>query len=51
MTGYLLDTNAWIALLKNQPGVLAGVRRVGTRNVSEFSRVAGLRIENWQDEP
>lgn len=29
MSGYLLDTNAWIALLKNQPGVVEGVRRVG----------------------
>jgi tRNA(fMet)-specific endonuclease VapC len=29
MSGYLLDTNAWIALLKNQPRVVEGVRRVG----------------------
>lgn len=29
MSGYLLDTNVWIALLKNQPGVVEGVRRVG----------------------
>lgn len=29
MSGYLLDTNVWIALLKNQPAVVEGVRRVG----------------------
>ena len=29
MTGFLLDTNAWIALLKGEPKVVAGVRRVG----------------------
>lgn len=29
MSGYLLDTNAWIALLKNNPQVVDGVRRVG----------------------
>lgn len=29
MKGFLLDTNAWIALLKNQAGVVAGVRRAG----------------------
>lgn len=29
MKGFLLDTNAWIALLKNHAGVIAGVRRVG----------------------
>ena len=133
MKSYLLDTNAWIALLKNHTAVVEGVRRVGldtlylcspvwselwfgacksqriaenqaricelaahipslpfddhaaehcgeirallerqgrpigpydlqiaaiaraadlclvTRNVLEFSRVPGLRIENWQD--
>lgn len=133
MKGYLLDTNAWIALLKNHTAVVEGVRRAGldalylcspvwselwfgacksqriaenqarirelvahvpslpfddraaehcgeirallaregrpigpydlqiaaiaraanlclvTRNVLEFSRVPGLRIENWQD--
>jgi tRNA(fMet)-specific endonuclease VapC len=27
--GFLLDTNAWIALLKNHAGVVAGVRRAG----------------------
>ena len=30
MTGYLLDTNAWIALLKNEARVVQGVRRVGS---------------------
>lgn len=25
MTGFLLDTNAWIALLKGEPKVVAGV--------------------------
>ena len=29
MKGYLLDTNVWIALLKNNAGVVAGVHRVG----------------------
>lgn len=29
MSGYLLDTNAWIALLKNNPQVVDGVRRAG----------------------
>ena len=29
MKGYLLDTNVWIGLLKNNEGVVAGVRRVG----------------------
>lgn len=29
MKGFLLDTNAWIALLKNQAGVVSGVRRAG----------------------
>lgn len=29
MTGFLLDTNAWIAMLKGEPKVVAGVRRVG----------------------
>ena len=135
MSGFLLDTNAWIALLKSNPQVVDGVRRVGiealylcspvwselwfgacnsqriaenqgrirelashvaslpfddraaehcgeirallvrqgrpigpydlqiaaiarsaglrlvTRNISEFSRVPGLTIENWQAEP
>lgn len=29
MSGFLLDTNAWTALLKNKPAVVGGVRRVG----------------------
>ncbi len=29
MSGHLLDTNAWIALLKGEPNVTNGVRRVG----------------------
>ena len=29
MKGYLLDTNAWIALLKNHAAVVEGVRRAG----------------------
>lgn len=29
MSGCLLDTNAWIALLKNDPQVVDGVRRAG----------------------
>lgn len=29
MKGFLLDTNVWIALLKNHAGVVAGVRRSG----------------------
>jgi tRNA(fMet)-specific endonuclease VapC len=29
MSGYLLDTNVWIALLKGHAGVAEGVRRVG----------------------
>lgn len=135
MSGFLLDTNVWIALLKSNPQVVESVRRVGiealylcspvwselwfgacnsqrvaenqarirelashvpslpfddraaelcgeirallatqgrpigpydlqiaaiarcaglrlvTRNISEFSRVPGLAIENWQAEP
>ena len=31
MTGYLLDTNAWIALMKGNGGVTAGVQRVGVQ--------------------
>lgn len=33
MNGYLLDTNIWIALLKNNPQVVDGVRRVGIEAV------------------
>jgi tRNA(fMet)-specific endonuclease VapC len=33
MTGYLLDTNAWIALMKNHPGVVEGVRRAGSETL------------------
>ena len=40
MKGFLLDTNAWIALLKGDSKVAAGLCVV-TRNVSEFSRVPG----------
>lgn len=29
MSGYLLDTNAWIAFLKEHPAMVEGVRRVG----------------------
>jgi tRNA(fMet)-specific endonuclease VapC len=29
MSGFLLDTNVWIAFLKNQPEVVEKVRRVG----------------------
>jgi predicted nucleic acid-binding protein len=29
MTGFLLDTNAWIGLLKGDSAVVAAVRRVG----------------------
>ena len=54
MSGFLLDSNAWVGLLKGHPAIAAGVARAGglcvvTRNVSEFSRVPGLSIENWQD--
>jgi len=33
MNGHLLDTNAWIALLKNNPQVVDGVRRVGIEDL------------------
>lgn len=33
MSGYLLDTNAWIALLKNDPKVVAGVRTAGIESL------------------
>jgi tRNA(fMet)-specific endonuclease VapC len=33
MNGHLLDTNAWIALLKNNPQVVDGVRRVGAEGL------------------
>jgi len=29
VSGYLLDTNAWIAFMKGHPSVVGGVRRVG----------------------
>ena len=29
MSGYLLDSNAWIAFMKGHPGVVDGVHRVG----------------------
>jgi tRNA(fMet)-specific endonuclease VapC len=31
MTGYLLDTNAWIAFMKGHVGVTAAVQRVGVQ--------------------
>ena len=33
MTGYLLDTNVWIAFLKNDPKVVAAVRCHGKENL------------------
>ncbi len=33
MTGFVLDTNVWIALLKSNPEVVAGVRRVGIESL------------------
>jgi tRNA(fMet)-specific endonuclease VapC len=39
MTGFLLDTNAWIALLKNDTQILAGVRRVGLEALYSCSPV------------
>lgn len=33
MTGWLLDTNAWIALLKNDASVVAAVRRHGAERL------------------
>jgi tRNA(fMet)-specific endonuclease VapC len=60
MSRFLLDTNVWIALLARQGQPIgpydlqiaaiaraSGLRLV-TRNVSEFSRVPGLLVENWQ---
>jgi hypothetical protein len=29
MSGFLLDTNAWIGLLKGHPAIAAGVARAG----------------------
>jgi len=58
VSGYLLDTNAWIAFMKGQPigpydAQIAAIARAAgicavTRNVSEFGRVPALRVENWQ---
>lgn len=31
MKGYLLDTNAWIGLMKNNPELVAGVQKVGVK--------------------
>jgi predicted nucleic acid-binding protein len=55
---YLLDTNAWIVYLKDPNSSirpkLASISpclRYGfvlvTNNVSEFSRVSGLKVQDW----
>lgn len=44
MSGYLLDTNAWIALLKNRQPVVEGVRRVGS---STLHLCAPVWAELW----
>lgn len=41
MTAFLLDTNAWIAFLKNDPRVVAGVRRHGKQNLLMCAPVWG----------
>ncbi|MGS0755019.1 PIN domain-containing protein [Roseateles sp. GG27B] len=41
---FLLDTNAWIALLKNDPAVVAGVRRAG---LSALYMCAPVWSELW----
>jgi tRNA(fMet)-specific endonuclease VapC len=33
VNGYLLDTNAWIALMKNHPALVDGVRRAGLESL------------------
>ena len=54
---YLLDANAVIASLNDPRGrvLIAGPARARglslvTRNMREFQRVAGLAVENWQDD-
>lgn len=44
MTGYLLDTNAWIAFLKNDDKVVAAVRRHG---VEQLHLCATVWAELW----
>lgn len=44
MSGYLLDTNAWIALLKGQADVLAKARSVG---VASLYLCAPVWFELW----
>lgn len=47
MKGYLLDTNAWIALLKNHAAVVEGVRRAGC-TLSVFARVVRTMVWGLQ---
>ena len=61
---YLLDTDTCVALLKEKPNVVNRLREVGASNCKisditlaelyfgneqHFSRIPGLKIENWME--
>ena len=53
MRGYLLDTNAWIGLLKGHPAIAAGVGRAGIDALylsapGGRSRLAMVRDKRWE---
>ena len=46
---YLLDSNVWVAILMQIAAIaLANSCSLVTHNTSEFSRVPGLMLEDWQ---
>ena len=44
---YLLDTNVWITYFMITAIALAHDLTVVTHNSGEFTRVPGLRVEDW----